>query len=88
MCLRWIRTVEEYHSAVAREEMINRTELNVGEWFGMEPFSSLRGVVYVVRGNNGILPLSRALLGPYHCSYLNRFCRDDLLKQGSVQSDG
>lgn len=35
VCLRWNATDEEDHIAVAGEKVNNRTELNVGEWFGV-----------------------------------------------------
>lgn len=73
VCLRWITIDEEEHSTVAEKELKNRTELNVNGWFGVEPLSAIRGVVYVVSSNYDVSSLSIALAWPYHCFYINRF---------------
>lgn len=41
---------EKYHSAVAAEELNNRTEVNIGEWYGVEPSATIRNIVHVVQG--------------------------------------
>lgn len=52
---------EEDDNALGGKEMNKKTELNVGEEFGVEPFSDIRGVVYVAQSNNAVPTLSRPL---------------------------
>lgn len=72
---------EEDHTAVGGRQLNNKAKLNVGVLFVVAPFSVVQGVVHVVWGKEGVPPLNRALLWPYHRFYTNRFCREDLLKQ-------
>lgn len=51
---------EENHSTVAGNELNNRTEVNVGEWFAAEPFSRFFGVALVVWDSYTRHPLSRS----------------------------
>lgn len=55
-------------SAVAEEELSSKTDRNIGEWFGVEPFSSTRSVLHIVRGSYEIPSLSRPL--PWHDSII------------------
>lgn len=87
-CLRQSATDEEDHSPVAGEEQNNRTELNVGYSLEVEPFSAVRSLLRIVRGNYNICLLIRAVRWPYHCFYKNRFYRDDILKPGIIQREG
>lgn len=64
---------EKDHRTVAEEELYNKTELNVGEFLGVEPFSTIRSAVLVVPESYAISPLSRPLQMPYHGIYVNRF---------------
>lgn len=84
MCLKYSSTDRKAHNDIVAEVLKNRSKLNLDESFGMNRFSKIQGGMYVARGNHGILSLSRALLWLYHCLYINRFYRDDLLKQGSI----
>lgn len=61
VCLRWRSIDEEYHSDVSGIELNKKTELNVGEWFEVEPFSEIHGVVHVAQGIYGTPLLGRSL---------------------------
>lgn len=67
------------------EELNYSTELIVCEWDRVELFSAIRVVIHVKRGIYGIPRLNRRLPWPYYYCYMNKFCRDDLLKVGSTQ---
>lgn len=84
--LRQSTTVEAVHSAFAVAKLNTRTQLNVGDWFRVEPFSTSRGVVDVVYGSCRVPPLSTALPGPYHRFCINRFYRDHFLRLKSTLS--
>lgn len=60
--------------------------MSVGESFGVDPFSATLGALHEARGNYTIPPLRRALPWPYHCLYINRRYREDLVKQENIQS--
>lgn len=79
---------EEDHSAVAVEALNNRKELNVDEWFRLDPFNVVRGVAHVVSGNCGTPSLIKTLQWPYHRVYINTVYRNDLLKQKCTQNVG
>lgn len=64
MFLRWSATDDDTHSTIGEQRMNNSTGQNVFEGLGVDPFSAVRGVVHLVRGNFGIPPLSRVLLWP------------------------
>lgn len=85
MCLSWSTTEDGDHSAVGRKELNNRTYLNVGELFEVDPCSAIRGAVRIERGNYGIPPLNRPQQWPFHRFYGNRFYKDDLLKLRSIK---
>lgn len=77
----------EVHSAVVGEKLYTGTELNVGEWFEVEPFSAIRGLLHIMRYNYEFTSLSRALPWPYLRFHIERFHRGDSLKLGSTQSE-
>lgn len=87
VCLRWSTKHEEDHSAAAWEDQNNRTKLNVGGWFQVEPLNANSGVLHVLQGSFGIPPLSRPLRWPYHCFYIDRLYRDDLQKLKSTRGE-
>lgn len=43
--------------------------------------------IYVMKGNYGTSSLSKGLPWPYHHSDINRFYRDDLIKQGGIRKE-
>lgn len=51
----------------------------VGECFGMEPLSNIRGVVHVVRSNYTVKPFCNASAQSYHYFYLNRSYRNEMV---------
>lgn len=50
-------------------------EVEVGEWFGIEPFSSLEGSIDVLRSNYAISSFSLPIHWPKQGFYMNRFYR-------------
>lgn len=64
VCLKWCTTEEQNSSTVKGEEPNDKTELNLRKWFGVEHLRAISGVVHLVRGNYGTLPLSRLLPWP------------------------
>lgn len=52
-------THKEDHSTVRDAELNKRKDPNVVESFGVELYITVRGVVHVVQGSNGILLLSK-----------------------------
>lgn len=64
VCPRCGTSNEEDQRAIAKTQLSNRTELNVGEWSEAEAFSAMRGVKHIVQSNYAILPLSGALRCP------------------------
>lgn len=79
--------VELYGRRGPKRSQMGGTELHLGAWYGMEPFSAICGEMHVVRGNYGTPPLGRYLPWPYYYFHINRFHVDDLLKEGSKQSE-
>lgn len=63
VCLGWSTTKEINHGKAARKELDNRTELNAGAWFVVDPFSTFRCDVHVVHGSYEIPPPSRPFRG-------------------------
>lgn len=61
VCLRWNTKDDVDHSAIAEEEQEKGTEMNVDQWFRVEPFRAIKCVLHVVRGNNENNSLNRAL---------------------------
>lgn len=45
---------EKSHSAVVGEALNSRTELIMGAWYRVEPFSAICGTVHVVQSDYGI----------------------------------
>lgn len=48
----------------------------VSEWFGIEPLSSIAGLVSVVRGDYPIKPFMSTINWAKHRFYVNRFAQD------------
>lgn len=84
VCQSWSTTDKVYHDAVREKELNNWTKLNMGEWFRVEPFSAICGIVHIVPGNYGIQPLNKPLRWPYHGLIIKRFYGDDLLQMGGA----
>lgn len=85
---RWSLTDEEDHSTDAKEELNNRLELSMAEWFRVKPVSAIRDVEHVKGDNYGIPSMSRALPWPYHRFYINRSYGEELLKNRNIYSEG
>lgn len=67
VCLKWSTTHKKDHSAVVEKELNSRTELIMGEWFGVEPFRAHLRALHVGEDCFDITPLSRKLPRSYHC---------------------
>lgn len=88
VCPRWSTRNEEDHCTTSGNELYNRSSLNVSEWFGLQPFSAVRGVLYVVWSICGVPSLSRPRPWPHHLFFINSFDRDGLLKLEGTESEG
>ena len=69
VCLRWATDDgKDYSTTVPTSPRIE-----VGEWYGIIPFSSISSVHHIVRGNHPLPPLLPQLPWPCHQFYINRF---------------
>lgn len=67
MCLTRITTDGEHHSAILRAALNNRKDLKIVEWFGLEPYNEICGILHILNGSYAIPPQSRALQWLHHC---------------------
>lgn len=71
--LRWETDDKIYHtvdSNLGGDDIID-----VGEWYGVVPFSSIGSVHHIVRSNYYVSPLKSELSWPLHRFYVERFCK-------------
>lgn len=83
VCLRWRATNEKYHSM--RED--NNRNFSVGEWFDVEPWSTMRSFLYVDKSNYCAKPFCNASAWPCHCFGLNKFYRKEMDCQHRLSSE-
>jgi hypothetical protein len=72
VCLRW-ETDEDVDRTLNITEEMEENYIEVGEWFGLVPFSSVVGTVQVLRSNVPVRPFTSPLPWPLHRFYINRF---------------
>lgn len=85
MCLRWSIIDEKNHSAIASKELKNKMQLIVIYFFEVDPYNVIRRAVRGAIGKHLNSLLNRALSWPIHSFYLNKFHREDLLKQEDIK---
>lgn len=62
----YYRTDEIDHSVTTGDFLRHNTKITVGERFSLEPLSTIRGVVHVVRSNYSVKPFGGSVVWPYH----------------------
>ena len=72
VCLRW-STDDETDHTLDQDRVLQESQIEVGEWFGLVPFSAITGVVQTLRSNISIRPFTSPLPWPLHRFYINRF---------------
>lgn len=87
VCLIWNTTDQMDHSVTGEYSTGESEKVTLSEWFGLEPVSTIRGAVHVVRSIYRVKPIGGALARPYHPIYLDRFYRFENLSQYSAERE-
>lgn len=71
LCLRW--ATDDEVDLTVNENLSSADIIEVGEWYGVVPFSSVRSVHHIVRSNYCVSSFTSPLPWPLHRFYVNRF---------------
>lgn len=62
-------------------------EIFIAELFGMEPLSTICGVVHLVRRKYSVKPFCIASACPYYCFFLSRFYTNEKVLKDRLDSE-